>query len=74
MSILKEVYAKVQQRDPNQIEFLQAVQEVLEPATSTLMNIAPYLETAKWLLLAVTLVGIGAMVWARIDDRRKGLR
>ncbi len=53
---------------------IEAVQEVLEPATSTLMNIAPYLETAKWLLLAVTLVGIGAMVWARIDDRRKGIR
>ncbi len=53
---------------------IEAVQEVLQPATSTLMNIAPYLEVAKWLLLAVTLVGIGAMVWARIDDRRKGIR
>ncbi len=53
---------------------IEAVQEVLEPATSTLMNIAPYLETAKWLLLAVTLIGIGAMIWARIDDRRKGIR
>lgn len=53
---------------------IEAVQEVLEPATSTLMNIAPYLEAAKWLLLAVTLIGIGTMVWARIDDRRKGIR
>jgi hypothetical protein len=25
-------------------------------------------------LLAVTLIGIGVMLWARIDDRRKGLR
>lgn len=53
---------------------IEAVQEALEPATTTLMAIAPYLEVAKWLLLAVTLVGIGVMVWARIDDRRKGLR
>ena len=50
------------------------MQETLEPATTTLMAIAPYLEVAKWLLLAVTLIGIGVMVWARIDDRRKGLR
>jgi hypothetical protein len=25
---------------------------------------------AKWGLLAVTLIGIGVMLWARIDDRR----
>lgn len=53
---------------------IEAVQETLQPATSALMNVAPYLETAKWILLAVTLIGIAAMVWARIDDRRKGLR
>ena len=53
---------------------IEAVQETLEPATSALVVIAPYLETAKWLLLAVTLIGIGVMLWARIDDRRKGLR
>jgi len=53
---------------------IEAVQETLEPATSALMNIAPYLETAKWILLAVTMIGIVAMIWARIDDRRKGLR
>lgn len=53
---------------------IEAVQDTLEPATSALLTIAPYLESAKWLLLAVTLVGIAAMLWARIDDRRKGLR
>jgi glutamate dehydrogenase (NADP+) len=35
MSVLKEVYEKVKQRDPNQIEFLQAVQEVLESLEPT---------------------------------------
>jgi hypothetical protein len=39
-----------------------------------LLAIAPYLEVAKWLLLAVTLIGVGVMLWARIDDHRKGLR
>lgn len=53
---------------------IEAVQETLEPATSALLAIAPYLEAAKWLLLAGTLIGIGIMLWARIDDHRKGLR
>lgn len=53
---------------------IEALQETLEPATITLMAIAPYLEVAKWALLIVTLVGIGVMLWARIDDHRKGLR
>ncbi len=35
MSMLKEVYAKVKERDPNQVEFLQAVQEVLESLEPT---------------------------------------
>jgi hypothetical protein len=53
---------------------IEAVQETLEPATTALLTVAPYFNSAKWLLLAVTLMGIGAMIWARIDDRRKGLR
>lgn len=53
---------------------IEAVQETLEPAATTLMAIAPYLEAAKWALLILTLVGIGVMLWARIDDHRKGLR
>lgn len=53
---------------------VEAIQETIDPARDALMGIAPYLDTAKWALLAVTLVGIGVMLWARIDDRRKGLR
>ena len=53
---------------------LDAVQEALPQAHDTLQTLAPYLDVAKWLLLAVTLVGVGVMIWARIDDNRKGLR
>ena len=53
---------------------IEAVQQTLDPAQDALMGLAPYLEVAKWLLLVVTLVGIGVMLWARIDDHRKGLR
>lgn len=53
---------------------IQAIEETIEPAKSALLSVVPYLEAAKWLLLFVTVVGILTMLWARIDDRRKGLR
>ena len=53
---------------------VEAVQQTLDPARDTLASLAPYLDAAKWLLLAVTLIGVGVMLWARIDDHRKGLR
>jgi hypothetical protein len=56
------------------IGVLEAVRESIDPARDALLSIAPYLDAVKWLLLGVTLVGIAVMVWARIDDHRKGLR
>jgi hypothetical protein len=53
---------------------VEAVQQTIDPARDALVGLVPYLEVAKWLLLAVTLIGIGVMLWARIDDHRKGLR
>lgn len=50
------------------------MQEALGPARNTPVGIAPYLDTANRALLIITLIGIGVMLWARIDDRRKGLR
>lgn len=53
---------------------LESIRDGLDPARDTLQTLVPYLDIAKWLLLAITLIGIGIMVWARIDDYRKGLR
>ena len=51
-----------------------AIQETVGQAHEALVGVVPYLDAAKWGLLAVTLIGIGIMLWARIDDRRMGLR
>lgn len=56
------------------VGMIEAVQQTIDPARDALMGLAPYLEVAKWLLLLVTLLGIGVILWARIDDHRKGLR
>lgn len=53
---------------------LDAVQGALPQAHDSLQMLTPYLDVAKWLLLIVTLAGVGIMIWARIDDNRKGLR
>ena len=56
------------------IGVLESIRESIDPAREALLGIVQYVDAVKWLLLFVTLVGIGIMVWARIDDRRKGLR
>lgn len=53
---------------------VEALRDSIGPAQETLLRMAPFLDAAKWGLLALTLAGIGVVVWARIDDRRKGLR
>lgn len=53
---------------------LDGIKDNIEPAKSALTDIVPLVDAAKWPLLIVTLLGIIIMVWARIDDRRKGLR
>jgi hypothetical protein len=53
---------------------IEAVQETFGPAQDALVGIAPFLDAAKWALLLLTIIGIGVMLWARIDDRRRGLR
>lgn len=48
----------------------EAVRQV-EPAIPLLQSL---LEVAPWVVGAAALAGIAYMIWARIDDRRRGLR
>ena len=58
-----------------QVEWLVDAEAArLGDTTGIRLGVVPYLDAAKWGLLAVTLIGIGVMLWARIDDRRMGLR
>ncbi len=53
---------------------VEVAQEALAEAQGAILPLVPYLDTLRWLFIAVALAGIAAAIWARIDDWKKGLR
>lgn len=53
---------------------VEVAQEVLAEAQGAIMPLVPYLDTLRWVFIALALGGIGLAVWARVDDWKKGLR
>ena len=53
---------------------VEVAQKVLAEAQGAVLPLVPYLDTLRWLFIALALGGIAVAVWARLDDWRKGLR
>ena len=53
---------------------VEVAQEVLAEAQDAVLPLVPYLDTLRWVFIALALGGIAVAVWARVDDWRKGLR
>ena len=53
---------------------VEVAQEVLAEAQGAIVPLLPYLDTLRWLFIALALGGIAVAVWARVDDWKKGLR
>jgi len=53
---------------------VEVAQEVLAEAQGAVLPLVPYLDTLRWLFIALALGGIAVAVWARLDDWRKGRR
>jgi zinc D-Ala-D-Ala carboxypeptidase len=53
---------------------VEVAQDVLADAQGTILPLVPYLDTLRWVFIALALAGIAVAVWARVDDWRKGLR
>ena len=53
---------------------VEVAQEVLAEAQGAILPMVPYLDTLRWVFIAMALGGIGLAVWARVDDWKKGLR
>ena len=53
---------------------VEVAQEVMAEAQGAVLPLVPYLDTLRWLFIALALGGIALAVWARVDDWKKGLR
>ncbi len=53
---------------------IEVVQQAVTDTQSALQPLIPYLDTLRWLFIAVALIGIGTTIYARWDDWRRGKR
>ena len=53
---------------------VEVAQSVLTETQSAILPLVPYLDSLRWLFIAVALVGIAIAIYARWDDWRKGRR
>lgn len=53
---------------------VELAQNVLAETQSAILPLVPYLDTLRWLFIAVALAGIAVAIYARIDDWKRGQR
>ena len=53
---------------------VEIAQSVLAETQSAILPLVPYLDTLRWVLIAVALGGIAVTIYARLDDWRRGRR
>jgi len=53
---------------------VEVAQHVLAETHTAILPLVPYLDTLRWVFIAVALVGIAVAIYARIDDWKRGQR
>jgi zinc D-Ala-D-Ala carboxypeptidase len=53
---------------------VEVVQNVLTETQSAILPLVPYLDTLRWVFIAVALIGVGITIYARWDDWQRGRR
>lgn len=53
---------------------VEVAQGVLAEAQGAVLPLIAYLESLRWIFIALALAGIAVAVWARLDDWKKSLR
>jgi hypothetical protein len=53
---------------------VEVAQNVLAETQSAVLPLVPYLDTLRWVFIAVALAGIAVTIYARLDDWRRGQR
>jgi len=53
---------------------VEVAQQVLAETQTAILPLVPYLDTLRWVLIAVALGGIAVTIYARLDDWKRGQR
>ena len=53
---------------------VEVAQDVLAETQTAVLPLVPYLDTLRWVFIAVALIGIAVAIHARIDDWKRGQR
>lgn len=53
---------------------VEMLQDVLAETQSTIQPLVPYLDSLRWALIAMALIGIAVTIHARLDDWKRGQR
>lgn len=53
---------------------VEVAQTVLAETQSAILPLVPYLDTLRWVLIAVALAGLAVTIYARLDDWKRGRR
>lgn len=53
---------------------VEVAQNVLAEAQTAILPLVPYLDTLRWVFIAVALAGVAVTIYARIDDWKRGRR
>ena len=53
---------------------VEVVQQAVADTQSAILPLVPYLDTLRWVFIAMALIGVSVTIYARWDDWRKGRR
>ena len=53
---------------------IEVAQDMLTEAQGAVLPLIPYLDTLRWVLICLALVGLAIVIYARLDDWQKGQR
>ena len=53
---------------------VEVLQDILAETQSVIQPLVPYLDTLRWVLIAIALIGIAVTIHARLDDWNRGQR
>ncbi|MGC4094635.1 MAG: phage tail tube protein [Polyangiaceae bacterium] len=53
---------------------VEVLQDVLAETQSSIQPLVPYLDTLRWVLIPIALIGIAVTIHARLDDWKRGQR